>query len=275
MVKRNSAAWAEQKETLMVVRNCREVKVLSVRFLGAWDEPSDFVELTLENPEWEGYRPGQFAMLRPKHWGLELPWGRPFSISRLDADTVTFFFQVIGRGTSRLAKLNPGDVVVVWGPLGNGFSAPPETPTLLLAGGMGIAPFRGYIENHPTPEYLRLFFAHRAPLDHYPYMDMAQSSRAEALQEKTPDDLPGIITRIQELMDENHGGIALACGPTPFMRTIQTHANANGLRAELSLEKSMACGVGACLGCVCKNSEGNNVQVCARGPVFKADAVQL
>lgn len=259
----------------MVVRNCREVKVQSVRFLGTWDEASDFVELTLENPGWESYRPGQFAMLRPKHWGLELPWGRPFSISRLDAETLTVFFQVIGRGTSRLARLNPGDEVVVWGPLGNGFSAPPETPTLLLAGGMGIAPFRGYIENHPTPEFLRLFFAHRVPLANYPYLAMAEKVRAEAMQENTPEDLPRIIERIRELMDENHGGIALACGPTPFMRTIQEHAVAGGLRAELSLEKSMACGVGACLGCVCKNGEGKHVQVCARGPVFQADAVQL
>jgi 2-polyprenylphenol hydroxylase and related flavodoxin oxidoreductases len=259
----------------MVVRNCREVKVQSVRFLGAWDVPSDFVELTIENPGWEGYSPGQFAMLRPKQWGLELPWGRPFSISRLTPESLTIFFQVVGRGTLRLSRLNPGDEIIVWGPLGNGFSAPPETPTLLLAGGMGIAPFHGYIENHPTPEFLRLFFAHRVSLSFYPYMEMAEKVRAEELQENSPDDLPGIISRIKELMDENHGGIALACGPTPFMRTIQQHALEHNLRAELSLEKSMACGVGACLGCVCKSNEGKNVQVCARGPVFKADAVQL
>lgn len=259
----------------MVVRNCREVKVLSLRYLGAWDGPSDFVELTLENPGWQGYKPGQFVMVRPLEWGLELPWGRPFSISRADEQSLTVFFQVVGRGTARLARLAVGDEVAVWGPLGNGFSAPAETPTLLLAGGMGLAPFRGYIESHPSPEFLRLFFAHRMPIDRYPYMEMAEKVRAEAMQENTPDDLPAIIERLGAVMDETQGGIVLACGPTPFLRTIQQHALATGQKAELSLEKSMACGVGACLGCVCKNAEGKHVQVCARGPVFQADAVQL
>lgn len=259
----------------MVVRNCREVKVLSLRFLGAWEGPGDFVELTLENPGWQGYKPGQFAMLRPLDWGLELNWGRPFSISRADEETLTFFFQVVGRGTARLARLAEGDTVTVWGPLGNGFSAPAETPTLLLAGGMGLAPFRGYIERHPTPEFLRLFFAHRPDIGCYPFQDMNDKARAESMREKSPEDLPLIIERIKALMDENHGGITLACGPTPFLRTIQQHALAMGQRAELSLEKSMACGVGACLGCVCKDGDGKHVQVCARGPVFKADAVRL
>ncbi len=258
-----------------MVRNCREVKVRELRFLGAWDQPSDFVELTLENPGWDGYRPGQFAMLRPKHWGLELSWGRPFSISRADETSVTFFFQVVGRGTERLARLKPDDEVIIWGPLGNGFSAPPETPTLLLAGGMGIAPFRGYIEKHPTPEFLRLVFAHRAGLDSYPFQQLVGSVRAETVHEKSPDDLPMIIERLQDEVRGAHGGIVLACGPLPFLKTIQQAAREHQVRAELSLERSMACGVGACLGCVCKNGQDKHVQVCAHGPVFKSDDVHF
>ena len=259
----------------MVERNCREVKIREIRFLGAWDEPSDFMELTLENPGWESYRPGQFAMLRAKVWGLELPWGRPFSISRMDSDSLTFFIQVVGRGTSRLARLRQGDELVVWGPLGNGFSATPDTPTLLLAGGMGLAPFRGYIENHPTPEFLRLLFAHRPSLVYYPYQDMIQKVRAEAIQERSSDDLPGIIGRIEAAMDECADGLVLACGPTPFLHTVQAHALKKNIRAEISLEKTMACGVGACLGCVCKNGQGKHVQVCAHGPVFPVADVQI
>ena len=258
-----------------MVRNCREVKVRELRFLGAWDEPSDFVELTLENPGWEGYRPGQFAMLRPKHWWLELSWGRPFSISRANAESVTFFFQVVGRGTQRLAHLKPGDEVVLWGPLGNGFSAPVETPTVLLAGGMGLAPFRGYIEKHPTPEFLRLVFAHRPELECYPYAEMSEKVRAEAIREKTPDDLPLVIERIETAVREAAGGIVLACGPLPFLKTVQQAARTRQVRAELSLERSMACGVGACLGCVCKDGQDKHVQVCARGPVFNAEDVRL
>ena len=259
----------------MVERNCREVKVREVRFLGTWDEPSDFVELTLENPGWDSYRPGQFAMLRAKRWGLELPWGRPFSISRVDAESVTFFIQVVGRGTTRLSRLTPGEDVIIWGPLGNGFSAPPDTPTLLLAGGMGIAPFRGYIEKHPSPKALHLLFAHRPALDFYPYLAMSEKVRAEAIQERSADDLPGIIARIEAAMDEYSDGLVLACGPTAFLRTVQAHALKKNIRAEVSLEKTMACGVGACLGCVCKDGQGRHVQVCARGPVFAAADVQI
>lgn len=259
----------------IVVRNCREVKVRELRFLGSWDEPSDFVELTLESPGWETYRPGQFCMLRPKYWGLELSWGRPFSISRADADGLTIFFQVVGRGTERLTRLKPDDEVIVWGPLGNGFSAPEETPTLLLAGGMGLAPFRGYIEKHPTPEFLRLVFAHRPGIECYPYQQMADKVRAESIHEKTPEDLPAVIERIEAEVAGAHGGLVLACGPTPFLKTIQQAAKLHGVRAELSLERSMACGVGACLGCVCKDGQDKHVQVCARGPVFRADDVQL
>jgi dihydroorotate dehydrogenase electron transfer subunit len=274
----NGPAGAQGEGLVMVVRNCREVKVRSVRFLGSWDAPSDFVELSLENPGWEAYKPGQFAMLRPKHWGQELPWGRPFSICRADAETLTVFFQVVGRGTGRLSRLNPDDVVIVWGPLGNGFSALAQTPTLLLAGGMGIAPFRGFIERHPEPQNLRLLFAHRAELGCYPYLDMASHIKAEAVQEKSPEDLPMIIERITGAMDAINAagnGMVLACGPTPFLKTVQEHAKLKKIRAELSLEKTMACGVGACLGCVCQNAEGRHVQVCARGPVFNAQDVRI
>jgi dihydroorotate dehydrogenase electron transfer subunit len=273
-VLKSGHGWQDEGSGI-VVRNCREVKVREVRFLGAWDEPSDFVELTLENPGWDGYRPGQFAMLRPKHWGLELSWGRPFSISRSDADSVTFFFQVVGCGTARLARLAPGDEVIIWGPLGNGFSVADQTPTLLLAGGMGIAPFRGYIEKHPTPEFLRIVFAHRASIDSYPYQLMKDMVRAESIHETSPDDLPMIIERIENEVRGAQGGIVLACGPLPFLKTIQQAARLHQIRAELSLERTMACGVGACLGCVCKDGHDKHVQVCARGPVFKADDVHI
>lgn len=258
-----------------MVRNCREVKVREVRFQGPWDQPGAFVEMTLENPGWEDYRPGQFAMLRPKSWGLDLTWGRPLSISRADGDCVTFFFQVVGKGTRRMADLAAGDEVVLWGPLGNWFSAPTDRPVLLLAGGMGIAPFRGYAEKHPNPENLRLVFAHRAELSSYPFQLIADRIAARSVREMGPDDLPMIIERVEAEVKAAKGGLVLACGPAPFMKTVQEAAKAHGVRAELSLESSMACGVGACLGCVCKDGRNRHVQVCARGPVFTSDDVQL
>ncbi|MFH1915350.1 MAG: dihydroorotate dehydrogenase electron transfer subunit [Pseudomonadota bacterium] len=204
-------------------------------------------------------------------------WARPFSISSADADGLTLFIQKVGRGTARMARLAPGDQVALWGPLGNSFAVEPDTPTLLLAGGIGIAPFRGYVERHPHPENLRLFLAHRLPLECYPYDLLAARVESRCLLEAQPCDLDLIIAAMREQIAEYaaRDGLILACGPTPFMRTVQAFAAETGARAQVSLENRMACGVGACLGCVAPDGEGHHVQVCTRGPIFWADTIQL
>jgi len=78
------------------------------------------------------------------------------------------FFQVRGKGTRRMAELRPGDKVRVWGPLGNGFVMEPDTPTLLLAGGMGIVPFVGYVSEHLKPWNVSMLFGHREHISCYP-----------------------------------------------------------------------------------------------------------
>ena len=254
--------------------HCCDVTVLELRPVGQSERPGEFYELRLTNPGWKRWHPGQFVMLRPVSWGLEPLWGRPFSICGVDDEALTVFFQAIGRGTRRLAELAEGDKVTVWGPLGTYFAVEPDTPTLMLAGGIGIAPFRGYVERHPNPANLRLFLAHRMPLGCYPY-DRFAGERAECLRELNPKDLEAIIARLRALVEEYREGLILCCGPTPFMRTVRNFALEFGARAQLSLENRMACGVGACLGCVAKDGEGHHVQTCLRGPVLWADAVQL
>lgn len=261
----------------MSLRNCRNVKVLKVSPVGQHKRPDEFYEITLENPDWDECKPGQFVMIRPVGWALDLVWARPFSISTADDSSVTLFVQKVGRGTSRIVTLKPGDEVAMWGPLGNSFAMEPDTPTLLLAGGIGIAPFRGYVEQHPHPENLHIFLAHRLDLECYPFAAMSERASSECLLEGKPEDLQGIIDRMEALIKEysEKGGLVLSCGPTPFMRTVQRFAAEYGARAQVSLENRMACGVGACLGCVTKDGEGHHVQVCTRGPVFWTDKVEL
>ena len=261
----------------MSLRNCRNVKVLKVSPVGQQKRAGEFFEITLEYPDWDGWKPGQFVMVRPVGWALDLIWARPFSISSADGKSVTLFVQKVGRGTERITALEPGDEVAMWGPLGNSFAMEPDTPTLLLAGGIGIAPFRGYVEQHPHPENLRLFLAHRLDLECYPFASLSEKVAAESMLEAKSEDLQGIINRMEALMREyaEKGGLVLSCGPTPFMRTVQRFAKEYGARAQVSLENRMACGVGACLGCVTKDGEGHHVQVCTRGPVFWADKVEM
>lgn len=261
----------------MSLRICRTVKVLDVSPIGQLKRPDEFFEITLEYPEWSGWKPGQFVMIRPTDWELDLMWGRPFSICSATEDTLTLFVQNVGRGTSRITKMKPGDNVSIWGPLGNTFAVEPDTPTLLLAGGIGIAPFRGYVEQHPHPENLSLFLAHRLPLECYPFGRLSDTVECNCMIEEKPEDLQCIIGSLKEQIKAyaEKDGLILCCGPTPFMKTVQQFANEFGARAQVSLENRMACGVGACLGCVTKDGEGHHVQVCTKGPVFWTDKVEL
>ncbi|ADU62225.1 MAG: dihydroorotate dehydrogenase electron transfer subunit [Pseudodesulfovibrio sp.] len=261
----------------MSLRICRNVTVLEVSPVGQSKRPDEFYEIRLSLPDWDGWKPGQFVMVRPVSWELDLLWARPFSISSVDNESVTIFIQKVGRGTARMARLAPGDQVALWGPLGNSFAMEPDTPTLLLAGGIGIAPFRGYVEHHPHPENLRLFLAHRLPVECYPFGLLSARVDSRCMLEAQPCDLDLIIAAMRAQIAEYAalGGLVLACGPTPFMRTVQTFAAEFGARAQVSLENRMACGVGACLGCVTRDGEGHHVQVCTRGPIFWSDKVQL
>jgi len=254
---------------------CRTVRVLELSPLGQSKRPGEFFELTVENPGFASFRPGQFVMLRPASFGPDLVWGRPFSIAWADEAGVRVFFQKVGRGTGRLAAMRPGETLAVWGPLGNGFTVEPETPTLLLAGGMGLAPFHGYAMLHPRPTQLTLVFAHRQPVDCYPFERLAPLLRCERIEERSPADLPAIAAALESRIEEFRAGLTLACGPPPFLRTVQRAALRCGARAEVSLETRMGCGVGACLGCVVRDAAGHNVRVCAEGPVFDARAVDL
>lgn len=255
---------------------CRDVKVLTVEHFGkAPDGGPAVVELAVENPGWKP-RPGQFAMLRPRDWGAaDLLWARPISIFRADDAAVRFLVAVLGRGTARLAQLAPGDPVTLWGPLGT-FFAKEEQPTLLLGGGIGIAPFAAYIESHPRPDLLRVVFGHTLPLTAYPWPALAGAAAAEDFHEQGREDLARFIALLTaRIRDLPATGLVLACGPPPMLRTVKDLAAKAGVRCQLSLENRMACGVGACLGCVCKTAQGELVQVCSRGPVFWAQDVDL
>ncbi len=255
---------------------CKKVKVVDVRPFGQpMTAGPEFFELRLENPGWDEWKPGQFVMLRPTSFGLEHVWARPFSIAMCDKQELTLFIQRVGRGTAHIAALEPGDHVLVWGPLGTSFVQEPDTHTLLLAGGVGIAPFKGYAILHPKRDNLRLVFAHRASARCYPYEQLADAVKAERVQEEKPEHLARVITLLHERISQYADGLVLACGPAPFLTTVRKYALEYGARCQLSLENRMACGVGACLGCVTPGVDGENRRVCVEGPVFWAQDIAL
>lgn len=244
-----------------------------------------FFALRLERPGWKSWAPGQFVMIRPQGWALDMPWARPFSICRVSTNELVIFFQVAGRGTEKMAALRRGDRVHLWGPLGNRFAVEGGTPTLLLAGGIGIAPFVGYAERHPTPGVLSMVFSHRQPEDCYPVETLGERIDVESFQEDSPEDLQWLLNHVRSRIAAYAAkdGLVLACGPSPFLKAVQGYALESGARCQLSLENRMACGVGACLGCVTRTTEkypvpekaGTPVQTCNHGPVFWADQISL
>lgn len=244
-----------------------------------------FFALRLSNPGWEDWRPGQFVMLRPGSFGKELVLGRPFSICHVTPRHLVCFFKIAGPGTAEIARLRAGDEIAAWGPLGNFFAAETDKPTLLLAGGIGVAPFVGYVNRHPEPWNLSMLFGHRDPIGCYPIDSLNERITVDSLQEGPDGDLDNMIYAMREKIFEcaAQNGLALACGPLPFLKTVQRLAAEAGARAQISLEPKMACGVGACLGCACRvtdkwpvpASKGGYVPACSQGPVFWADQVEI
>ena len=227
--------------------------VLDLVPFGQTGQESRFFALRLTRPDWPSWRPGQFVMVRPTSFGLEM---------------------VVGRGTRRMAELKAGDTVRVWGPLGNGFAMEPDTPTLLLAGGMGIVPFVGYVSEHPKPWNVTMLFGHREPLSCYPVDSINEHVPLDSLRETVPGDLDNFIFTIQERMREyaEQKGLILACGPLPFLKTVHGFARELNARVQLSLENRMACGVGACLGCTHHTAHGAKC-ICKDGPVFEGEEI--
>jgi dihydroorotate dehydrogenase electron transfer subunit len=249
---------------------CQDLTVLSCT---SGTDPN-LVNLMLSAPGWT-CRPGQFVMLRPAHWEAELVWPRPFSVCDVSAEGLRILFQTVGRGTRKLAELLPGQKVTVWGPLGRWFRIDESRPNLILAGGVGIAPFVMLARRERT-DNLSMLFGHRLDLEQYPYGEIASRIGSEAMQQKSAADIAAFETVLSERIKDLAGrGQVLCCGPEPMLKVVRKYCLLHGTDGQISLENRMACGVGACLGCVAKTTGGEFVQSCVQGPVFDVRDIEL
>lgn len=253
----------------MSVGSCCELRVSELTGDG------QIFNLVLDGFQPESWSPGQFVMIRPESWTSDPLWPRPFSIAQAGNGQLRLIIQIVGSGTELISRLRPGERVTAWGPLGQGFCFTPDERLLLLAGGIGLAPFVGLCANHRHPDGLELFFGHRLPLEAYPFDEIA--SRVKATHHHQPDQaaLTEFVAMLEAKIADNARTTILACGPTPFLKAVQNFARVHGANAQISLENRMACGVGACLGCACKTVRGEYVQVCSKGPVFRAEDIDL
>ena len=216
--------------------------------------------------------PGQFVEVRvdgTSHTFLR----RPISINYVDRDRNELWLLVatVGDGTRRMAEMQPGELLNCVLPLGNGFTpAKSGEKILLVGGGVGVAPllYMGAEMQKAGIEPTFLLGA-RSAKDLLMLPLFKRYGRVFMTTEDGSEGEKGFVTN-HSLLQQEHFDRISTCGPTPMMKAVARYARQAGIDCEVSLENLMACGVGACLCCVEKTTEGN-LCVCKEGPVFNVN----
>lgn len=219
---------------------------------------------------------GQFISVYLNNKSKILP--RPISICGIDkaAGTLRIVYRTVGDGTKELSDYKEGETVKILGPLGNGFTQK-DKKAILIGGGIGIPPML---------ELMKQLDCEKTAVLGYRDSDMFLKDEFEAVGDvviSTEDGSFGTKGNVIDAIKEQgvEGSIIYACGPTPMLRGIKAYAEEMGIEAQISMEERMACGIGACLACVCKSkdvdahSHVHNKRVCKDGPVFDAREVEL
>ena len=223
--------------------------------------------------------PGQFISMYCNEGSRLLP--RPISICEIDRDNgcLRVVYRVAGKGTEEFSKMQEGESLPILGPLGNGFTTK-EGKALLIGGGIGIPPMLELAKQlSGMGSQVQVVLGYRdrdlfLKEEFAPYASVYVS---------TEDGSVGTKGNVIDAVRENglSGDAIYSCGPIPMLRGVKAFGEENDTDTQISLEEKMACGIGACLACVCQSREKdahshvNNKRVCKDGPVFDARDVVL
>lgn len=227
-------------------------------------------------------KPGQFVSLYSKDGSKLLP--RPISLCEIDRENsrLRLVYRVTGAktGTEEFSRLKAGDTIPVIGPLGNGFPVEKAEGkrAFLMGGGIGVPPILELAKQMQC-EKKQIVVGYRNAQTFL----KEKFEAAGELYISTEDGSVGTKGNVMDAIREQklEADIIYACGPTPMLRAIKQYAEENGIECYISLEERMACGIGACLACVCKSKEKdahsnvNNKRICKDGPVFLSTEVEI
>lgn len=220
---------------------------------------------------------GQFISMYTKDAGKLLP--RPISICEIDQkkEALRVVYRVTGEGTGteQFACLQAGDTIDIIGPLGNGFPQV-HKKAFLIGGGIGIPPMLQLAKELQGEN--QIIVGYRDEL----FLQEELKANGTVFV-ATEDGSAGTKGNVMDAIAEHAltAEVIYACGPTPMLRAIKAYADKHHVECYLSMEERMACGVGACLACVCQSkevdehSQVNNKRVCKDGPVFRSTEVEL
>lgn len=218
---------------------------------------------------------GQFISVYTNDESKLLP--RPISLCGIDRELgmLRLVYRVVGYGTEQFSGLVAGETVDILGPLGNGFMKS-DKKAILIGGGIGIPPMLQLARELSCEKSVVLGYRDEIFLDDefelYGKVYMSSEDGRHGVR-------GNVIDAIKEYGVE--GDVIYACGPTPMLRGIKAYAAEKGIECQISMEERMACGVGACLACVCRtkdvdgHSQVHNRRICKDGPVFFAEEVEL
>ena len=224
----------------------------------------------------EAARPGQFLSLYTRNGSKLLP--RPISICEIDKEdsSLHLVYRIAGKGTAEFSEKQTGDHLSVMGPLGNGFPLKGKK-AFLIGGGIGIPPILELAKQLNCEKQIVLGYRNSDMflLDEF--------KKQGEVYIATEDGSVGTKGNVLDAIRENalDAEVIYACGPTPMLRALKNYAAENNIECWISMEEKMACGIGACLACVCKSKEVDghtnvhNKRVCKDGPVFLATEVEL
>ena len=225
---------------------------------------------------------GQFIGVYPHDKSKILP--RPISICEVDKgnNRLRIVYRVAGGGTEEFSSYKAGKKVDILGILGNGFplDAAKSKKVVLMGGGIGIPPMLELAkELSVAGENVTAVLGYR---DRNLFLKEDLDKYADVVI-VTEDGSVGVKGNVLTAMEEKNiqADVIMACGPMPMLRAIKRYSEEKNCKAYISLEERMACGVGACLGCVCKTKEKdhhshvNNARICTDGPVFDAEDVEI
>lgn len=234
-------------------------------------------DLRLETKLAKDVHPGQFVAVYPKGESTLLP--RPISICEADKDegTLRLVYRIAGKGTTEFSTCKAGDALNLLGVLGNGFPVDKAKGkrVFLMGGGIGIPPLLELAKAVDGRKQILLGYRNK---DLFLEEDMAKYGDVYVA---TEDGSVGTKGNVMDIIRTHalQADVIMACGPMPMLRAIKAYAAEEKIEAYISLEERMACGVGACLGCVCKttrvdaHSHVHNARICTEGPVFEAGEI--
>lgn len=264
------------KKILQVKSKIISLSKISLEYFKITLGPSEIASLAL---------PGQFLEIKVSE-GIDPLLRRPFSVHRANNSNIEILYEVVGRGSSLLSQKKPGDYLDIIGPLGRGFTF--QTPNtehrtpILISGGMGVAPLLFLAESLARS---------KRPGAHGKILVLiGAKTKSHILCEKefkklgcdvkiaTDDGSAGLKGRVTDLLKillstiDYRLSTIFSCGPKPMLKELTRITGQYSIPAQVSLEAHMACGIGACLGCVI-NTKAGYKRVCKDGPVFLGDEI--